>query len=208
MGLFKWFFRSFVKRQSYKVKRQSSTPPYWKKTERLTDIFDQLNKVIAREELDVLRFLGELPVGKVVNVLDGDTVLLSHQNAVIKVRLDSIDCPEDDQPWGSTACAGLIRLIGGKSVRMEVHGLDYYGRTLATLYVQNAVTAEWTNVNERMLILGHAWAMHMSMEHLPKSRQEKLKRLQNWARSRKVGLWKSETPVAPWMWRGARNDRL
>ena len=80
------------------------------KNERLTDIFDQLNKVIAREELDVLRFLGELPVGKVVNVLDGDTVLLSHQNAVIKVRLDSIDCPEDDQPWGSTACAGLIRL--------------------------------------------------------------------------------------------------
>jgi endonuclease YncB( thermonuclease family) len=163
-------------------------------------------KTKAREEIDVLRYLGELPIGKVLRVYDGDTVLVSLAGEAVKVRLDSIDCPEEDQPWGSTATAGLIKLIGGKSVRLEVYGLDDYGRTLATLYVQNVSSAEWTNVNERMLLLGHAWVMQMYLDHLPHSRQAKLLRLQDWSRSKGVGLWGTEAPVPPWTWKGAKKD--
>jgi len=200
MGLLKWLFRNSANQRQ----RDSSLP--WNKTVRVADVLEAISKPKAREEIDVLRYLEELPIGKVLKVYDGDTFLASLSGNTVKVRLDSIDCPEDDQPWGSTATAGLIKLIGGKSVRMELHGFDDYGRTLATLYVQNASSGEWTNVNERMIILGHAWVMHMYLDHLPLSRQTKLRRLQDWSRSRRVGLWRTEAPVPPWTWKGAKKD--
>jgi micrococcal nuclease len=124
----------------------------------------------------------------------------------IRIRLDSIDCPEDGQYWGDTATYGLIKLIGGRRVHLEIHGLDSHGRTLATIYVRHEDRGEWTNVNERMITLGHAWVMRKFYDHLPRDRQDKLNRLENWARSRKVGLWRAQSPIPPWRWRNAGRD--
>jgi len=71
---------------------------------------------------------------RVACVIDGDTVDVITKGRRIRVWLDSIDCPEDGQHWGDTARSDLIKLIGGKTVRLEYHGLDQYGRTLATIY--------------------------------------------------------------------------
>ena len=57
------------------------------------------------------------------------------------------------------------------------------------------------NVNERMVTLGHAWVMRMYYDHLPKSRQQKLNQLERWAKSKRVGLWKTDNPIPPWQWR-------
>jgi endonuclease YncB( thermonuclease family) len=113
----------------------------------------------------------ELQRVEVQHVIDGDTVIVSTSWSSIRIRLDAIDCPEDGQPWGDTATAGLIKLIGGRLVDMEAHGVDIHGRTLATLYVQHGDGSEWINVNERMVMLGHAWVMRQYYGHLPKSRQ-------------------------------------
>lgn len=149
----------------------------------------------------VLGQIEALPLAKVVNVMDGDTVIVDHSGNEVTVRLDSIDCPECDQPWGHTAKAGLIKLIGGRKVRMEIHGRDDFGRTLATLYVSVMNDRKWLNVNERMLVLGHAWVMRKYFDHLPVSRQEKLFRLVNWAKSRRVGLWSAPDVIPPWIWK-------
>lgn len=138
---------------------------------------------------------------RVVRVIDGDTVDVSKFNRRVRIRLDSIDCPEDGQPWGETAKAGLIKLIGGKSVRLEEHGRDPYGRTIATLYVRSEEGSDWLNVNERMVILGHAWVMRRFYSHLPRERQIALNRMEAWAKSKKVGLWKTSNPIPPWEWR-------
>ena len=119
----------------------------------------------------------------------------------IRIRLDSIDCPEDGQQWGDIAKFGLIKLIGGREVRLEEHGLDRYDRTLATIYVRHGNDSEWFNVNERMVTLGHAWVMRRYYDHLAKDRQDQLNRLERWARSKKVGLWKTPNPIPPWKWR-------
>ncbi len=119
----------------------------------------------------------------------------------MKVRLDSIDCPEDGQHWGDIAAYGLIKLVGGKTVHLEEHGIDPYGRTLATIYVRQSDGDAWQNVNERMVTLGHAWVMRRYYDHLPNDRQTKLNRLEAWAKSKKVGLWKTENPIPPWKWR-------
>ncbi len=164
----------------------------------------RVEKTKALDESTVLGQMNTLPAAKVIHVVDGDTVIVSQGGKQTTVRLDSIDCPENDQPWGYTAHAGLIRLIGGRSVRMEVHGHDDYGRTLATLYVSVLGGDEWLNVNERMLLLGHAWVMRFHFDHLPVSRQQKLFRLLNWARSRKVGLWNTPDPIPPWKWKSMK----
>lgn len=157
-----------------------------------------------RSRAELGRNRSEAGTFRVVRVIDGDTVDVSKFNRRVRIRLDSIDCPEDGQPWGETAKAGLIKLIGGKSVRLEEHGRDPYGRTIATLYVRSEEGSDWLNVNERMVILGHAWVMRRFYSHLPRERQTALNRMEAWAKSKKVGLWKTSNPIPPWEWRADR----
>jgi endonuclease YncB( thermonuclease family) len=138
-------------------------------------------------------------LAKVIRVLDGDTVDVSTSEGIIRIRLDAIDCPEDGQPWSGVARAGLIKLIGGREIVLETYGIDVHGRTLATIYVPNE--SKLMNVNERMVVLGHAWVLRLYYGHLSLDRREKLNQLETWAKSNRVGLWKANAPVAPWEWR-------
>ena len=190
MGLFKILFRAFTKstRKKQQKPKQFYSPP----------ATSDIEKVRHQNDLDRIQ---ELPVVKVSHIIDGDTVIVISSSAKIKVRLDSIDCPEDGQKWGDVATKGLVKLIGGKSVKFEGHGTDIYGRTLCTLFIHLPEKNEWQNVNERMVTLGHAWVMRMYYSHLPKTRQQKLNQLERWAKSKRVGLWKTENPIPPWKWR-------
>lgn len=162
--------------------------------------FKESSSEKVRSTKDISR-IQALPNVEVECVIDGDTVDVFNDTHIIRIRLDSIDCPEDDQDWGVTATKGLVKLIGGKSVQLETHGTDPYGRTLGTLFVYSDEKEEWLNVNERMVTLGHAWVMRLFYRHLPKQRREKLNDLERWAKSKKVGLWKTENPIPPWEWR-------
>ncbi len=155
----------------------------------------------ALSEAAVKEKIVSLPEVKVAYIVDGDTVIVANGWSDITIRLDSIDCPEDGQHWGDTAKYGLIKLIGGRRVYLEVHGLDSHGRTLATIYVQHESGSKWINVNERMVTLGHAWVMRGFYDHLPKDRQDKLNRLERWAKAKNVGLWRTSNPTPPWKWR-------
>lgn len=143
----------------------------------------------------------EFQRGKVRHVIDGDTVIVSESWSEVRIRLDAIDCPEDGQDWGNISKAGLIKLIGGQYVYLETHGVDPHGRTLATVYLQDSTDLEWINVNERMVMLGHAWVSRKYYGHLPKPRQNQPNKLECWARSKRVGLWRTENPIPPWQWR-------
>jgi micrococcal nuclease len=142
---------------------------------------------------------------RVVHVIDGDTVIVSTFWRKLRIRLDSVDCPEQDQHWGDIARYGLIKLIEGHKILFEEHGQDRYGRTIATIYVQQNTRTSWINVNAKMIALGHAWVMRNLNRHLSKNRQDELNNLENWARTKKVGLWQSSHPVPPWKWRGDFN---
>ena len=153
------------------------------------------------ETLSNLAITGGEVAGEVLWILDGDTVEVRIEGRTVRVRLDSIDCPEGGQPWGNTAKAGLIKMIGRKPVLLEVHGVDDYGRMLATVFARYGPEGKLTNVNERMVMLGHAWVLRGYCAHLPQERRKQLFRLEAWARSKKVGLWRTPDPVPPWKWR-------
>jgi endonuclease YncB( thermonuclease family) len=159
------------------------------------------NKTKAQSEAALKGHTKIFPKAKVEHIIDGDTVIVVKDGHKVKIRLDAIDCPEVSQHWGDISKYGLIKLIGGRKVRLEVHGQDCHQRTLATVYVQRGYESEWMNVNERMVTLGHAWVMRRFYDHLPKGRQDKLNRLERWARSKQVGLWRTPNPMPPWRWR-------
>ena len=155
----------------------------------------------AKSEAEVKELIRTFPEVMVDYVIDGDTVIVDKDRQKRKIRLDSIDCPEMNQHWGDISKYGLIKMIGGRYVRLEEHGIDPHERTLATIYVQDGKGSEWINVNERMVTLGHAWVMRRFYDHLPKDRQDRLNRLEKWARSNKVGMWKNPNQIPPWKWR-------
>lgn len=181
-GILKRIVRAFT----WDEPRRRPSPP---------TVAERAIKKLALSAADTLAILDDLPRAKVVRVQDGDTLIVAKGWNQTTIRLDSIDCPEDGQPWGNIATAGLIKLVGGRNVALEEHGVDPHGRTLATIYVWQAGRNEWLNVNERMVTLGHAWVMRIYYDHLPKDRQTKLNHLEGWAKSNKVGLWRTENPI-------------
>jgi len=66
--------------------------------------------------------------GRVVRVLDGDTVdVLDAGKSSHRVRLAGIDAPEKGQAFGTRAKQLLLELAGGKSVEVSWHKRDRYG---------------------------------------------------------------------------------
>lgn len=136
---------------------------------------------------------------RVLRVIDGDTVKVRIAHADVTLRLSAIDSPESKQFWGDKATIGLIKMIGGRTVLVESHGVDPYNRTIATIYLEKPEGLE--NINEQMVMLGHAWVMRRYYKHLPVERQQQLNRLENWAKRKKIGLWNQDNPMPPWKWR-------
>jgi endonuclease YncB( thermonuclease family) len=92
--------------------------------------------------------------GKVTHVTDGDSLWVqpAATAATIEVRLVDIDAPEICQAWGAQARDALKRLVQGKTVTLHAVAKDQYGRTLAR------VALGTLDVNERLVLDGHAWS--------------------------------------------------
>ena len=71
--------------------------------------------------------------GKVVGVIDGDSIRVMHEGKAEQVRLAGIDCPERKQAFGSKAKQSTSALTFGKMVTVEPVAKDRYGRTVANV---------------------------------------------------------------------------
>jgi endonuclease YncB( thermonuclease family) len=90
--------------------------------------------------------------GKVVAVIDGDTIEVLHNQHTEQIRLNGIDCPQKGQAYGHKAKDAVADLIFGKEVTLQTHGLDKYGRTLA-----DVLLVDGTNVNRELVKDGWCW---------------------------------------------------
>ena len=75
--------------------------------------------------------------GTVTNVVDGDTIDVSLNGAVVRVRYIGMDTPEYDQTCGTEATQANAALVAGQTVRLvrDVSETDQYGRLLRYVYV-------------------------------------------------------------------------
>jgi len=134
--------------------------------------------------------------GKVVRVLDGDTIEVLVDKKPVRVRLAEIDCPEKDQPFGQVAKKYVLKIAAQEIVTVESKTKDRYGRTIGEVFLPNG-----DSLNRLLIREGYAW-------HYKKySKDESLAELENQARKNKAGLWQDNNPIPPWSWRRGKKGQ-
>lgn len=128
---------------------------------------------------------------EVTGVADGDTLYVVMFGERHRIRLARIDAPEKRQPFGRRSEQSLRQLVWKRTVSLEWHRLDRYGRPIAD------VTLDGLDVNAEQVKRGMAWV------YLQYSQDAKLIALERDARAATLGLWEQPDPVAPWQWRQA-----
>jgi len=126
---------------------------------------------------------------QIKRVVDGDTVHTFYGDEIFKIRLTEIDAPERDQPFGKASTEHLKSLLKEGRVDVDISGTDKYGRKLGRLYWQGK------DINRELVFAGYAWVYDDYVTDLSFYHD------QNRARYLKKGLWKEESPIAPWNWR-------
>jgi micrococcal nuclease len=135
--------------------------------------------------------------GRVIAILDGDTIEVLRNRTTERVRLVGIDCPEKKQPFGQRAKQATSSLSFGRNVTVHSAGKDRYGRTLGTVELTDS-----TNLNHELVRQGWCW---WYWKYAPEDIF--LAILEAGARDAKKGLWVDPAPVPPWEWR-KRGKRL
>lgn len=136
-------------------------------------------------------------VGKVVGVIDGDSIRVIHDGEAQQIRLLWIDCPERWQPFGARAKAYTSELAFGQTVSVYGQKRDRYGRILAEVLLSDG-----RSLNQEVLKAGLAWWFKKY------SKDVRLGELERQAQVMKKGLWVEPHPVPPWEWRkGMRSAR-
>ncbi|MDH0094081.1 thermonuclease family protein [Achromobacter mucicolens] len=139
--------------------------------------------------------------GTIVNVADGDTVTLRAPDGQRRIRMDSIDAPEEghgtDQPGQPDAEASrkhLADLVAGKTLTAQCYEQDQYGRDVCAL-----ILADGRSANRVQVEAGYAWAYTARKgDYL---RDKAMPDLQRQAKAAGRGLWARPDPVQPWKWR-------
>jgi micrococcal nuclease len=128
---------------------------------------------------------------KVIHITDGDTItVLNDANEKIKIRLNGIDCPEKAQAYGKKAKQFTKDLVAGKTVTIQAHNKDRYGRTIGDVILDDG-----RNLSQELVKAGYAWW------YFKYSDDEQLGVLEVQAKIAKVGLWADKNPVPPWIFR-------
>ena len=127
--------------------------------------------------------------GKVIAVLDGDTLLVMRGGHPVKVRLAEVDAPENAQPYGAASQKSLAEMVMGKQIQVASRAVDDYGRMVATVNIDEL------NVNYEQVRRGMAW------EYSRFHSNRELVALQREAQRAKRGLWAGAESVEPSQWR-------
>ena len=124
--------------------------------------------------------------GRVVRIIDGDTVVLEIEGREVTVRFLGIDTPEpggknEEDRWGKEATEFLRGLLDGVHVELnfDEERQDVYGRILAYISIGGH------DVQAELLQRGLA----MVYQRCTCTRKEKYRRLEEEARRKNVGMW-------------------
>lgn len=128
--------------------------------------------------------------GRVVGVMDGDTIEILSNRQTYRLRLDGIDCPEKSQAFGNAAKQVCSNLCFGKTAKAVYTDKDRYGRYLAKVILPGGA-----ELNATLLKNGYAW------HYKQYSKDAYYAALELAARKAKAGLWADKNPIPPWQYR-------
>lgn len=156
--------------------------------------------IFAFITLPYIAYAATTVTGKVVQVKDGDTVVISpvEGGAFFTCRLYGIDSPETPkrgrhgQPYGEEASKEMKKLILGQTVEIILTGAKTYNREVCL------IKKNGTDVNLEMVKRGYAWAYR---QYLKRPYASEYIEAEGQARARRLGLWQDTNPTPPWEFR-------
>ncbi len=131
--------------------------------------------------------------GKVVRVLDGDSIVVKRGGRLYEIRLYGIDTPEYKQPFGKQAGRVTRKMINKKIVDIKPMDVDRYHRIVAL------VTFNGQLVNRELVHRGIAWLYPRYCKKQPLCRELRAEEQQ--ARAQHFGLWAAANPLSPSQWK-------
>ena len=133
--------------------------------------------------------------GKVVKVVDGDTIDILQNRSTVRIRLNGIDAPERGQAFGTRAKQFVLDVAAQQTVTVEIKDVDRYGRSVGDVFLPDG-----RNLNREIVAAGYAWWYRKY------SKDQALGRLEEDARRDRRGLWQDKNPMPPWEWRKLKRE--
>lgn len=129
---------------------------------------------------------------KIVDVVDGDTLVVLRDGQRQEIRLYGIDCPERDQDYGQQATALTTALVAGRNIEIEERTVDSYGRVVGLVKVDDLL------LNALIVENGFAWVYRQYCKEPFCSGWIKSEKT---ARAQHKGIWAGSNTTPPWEWR-------
>jgi len=129
--------------------------------------------------------------GKVVDVVDGGSIVVVTGNLTVKVKLICAAAPEKNQAYSDIARQHLADLILNKYVVVRYS-------LLSDGYLVGQVLAGDMDIGAQMIRDGVAWYDKSEGKRLSSVDQRIYADSQQAAHSERRGLWQDESPVSPW----------
>lgn len=141
---------------------------------------------------------GNIILGTVVSIGDGDTIRINSNNQSLTIRLGCIDAPEVKQaPWGQQSRSRLQQILPiGTQVQIRKIDTDQYGRTVGEIVTSNT----GRNINLEMVSEGQAVVYHKYLSGCSANKTEYLS-AEAKAKQQRLGYWSQSNPVMPWTFR-------
>lgn len=124
--------------------------------------------------------------GRIVRIIDGDSLLFqTNDSTFYTVHLYGIIAPEKDHYFGAKTIDRLERYLWADAKIEVKRDLNQDGISVI-LYIRG------TNINKDLVRNGYAWY------NRPQCINAELARSEEYAREKKLGLWKNRNTVLPW----------
>ena len=139
--------------------------------------------------------VGDTFTALVSRVADGDTITVVRDGKTTRIRLDGVDTPEMNQPFGAQARSFTLSRVLNRQVVVRVHDVDRYGRLVSRVQIED------DDLSLALVFEGLAW------HYTRYSEDPVLARAEAEARAKEVGLWSQRAPVPPWDFRRQGRSR-
>jgi endonuclease YncB( thermonuclease family) len=123
---------------------------------------------------------------KVVDVFDGDTLIVSLDGRAEIIRLFGVDSPDKEQPFGLEARSYTSDMVSGRVI--QIIPIEKSRYEMVKVYYENKC------LNEELLKAGYAWY------NINGSIDEQWVQMEQRARYERKGLWSADNPVPPWQY--------
>lgn len=132
---------------------------------------------------------GKRFTGVVINVVDGDTLMVMREGVGRPVQLAGVDCPELKQPFGRQAKRHTVKLALKQEVTVKEEGPGTEGLIGVVTLPDGSV------LGHELIRAGSCWWAR------PYRSDDALPLLEAEAHAAQRGLWAEPEPVPPWEWR-------